>query len=380
MLEVLHVRKEFTRVTAVRDISFAVRPGEVFGLIGPNGAGKSTTIRMVMDIIKPDAGSITVDGHAPGGAWRNMTGYLPEERGLYKKSRVDSVLAYFAALKGIPHADAFRMASPLLERFDLLRYQNSSVEELSKGNQQKLQFVTAVLHQPRLLVLDELFSGLDPVNQELMKDALLDLKQDNRAIVFSTHQMDHAEKLCDDLILINRGEVVLAGSPQQIKHERGHNTVRVEFRGDGAFLAELPGVQQADISGGFAELILHDSADSNSLLKSVLGRIEVSSFSRVEPSLHRIFIDTVGAPREISSSTPPPANRGRSGFDHRRIHRSALVLLLSFLLLLAAAAMKAAQTIIVAACIGVGVALVSFIRTSMRARVESRRSAQEDAA
>jgi ABC-2 type transport system ATP-binding protein len=313
---------------------------------------------MVMDILKPDAGTIAVDGSTEGGALRNATGYLPEERGLYRKSRVDHVISYFAALKGMKRSDALRAAEPLLERFDLQKYRKSHVEELSKGNQQKLQFVVSVLHAPPLLVLDELFSGLDPVNQELMKEALLDLRQDNRAIVFSTHQMEHAEKLCDELILINRGEVVLEGTPQQIKRERGHNSVRVEYEGDGAFLSSLPGVEHADIGTGYAELQLTSGADSNALLRAVLERLQVSSFARVSPSLHRIFIDTVGSasangqpqPRDV---LPPPA-------ADRRV-KTAVFLSLSLLVGLIAAAALGASALVTGLLAGGFVAAVGRV-------------------
>jgi ABC-2 type transport system ATP-binding protein len=295
VLTASHLHKEFASTIAVDDVSFHVQPGQIFGLIGPNGAGKSTTIRMIMDILEPDAGSMEIDGRPAAAVVRNISGYLPEERGLYRKSRVSHVIDYFAALKGLPRREARLAAAPWLERFGLGARAERNVEELSKGNQQKLQFIIAVLHRPRLLVLDELFSGLDPVNQELMKDALLELKQDNRAIVFSTHMMEHAEMLCDDLVLIDRGRVVLSGPPGDIKRRHGRNAVHMEFDGDGGLLERLPGVRSARVSGRFAELDLAEDADTNTLLADVLPHLRIARFARVEPSLHAIFIQTVGA-------------------------------------------------------------------------------------
>ncbi len=293
MLIVDHLRKDFTGVRAVDDVSFAVRRGQIFGLIGPNGAGKSTTIRMIMNIIKPDRGNITIEGQPLSDSVLNMTGYLPEERGLYKKSKLLRVITYFGSLKGMSPREAKMAAGPYLEMFSLSRYERSAIEELSKGNQQKVQFIISVLHSPGLLVLDELFSGLDPINQVLMKDALMQLKSDNRAIVFSTHQMENAEKLCDDLILINKGNVVLSGSPADIKRSHGRNAVQLTFEGDGCFLSSLPGVQSADISGNSAEVELDENIDTNAFIASLLPRLRLSSFSRIEPSLHSIFISTV---------------------------------------------------------------------------------------
>lgn len=291
MLQVEGLRKDFTGVRAVDDVSFAVQPGQIFGLIGPNGAGKSTTIRMIMDIIQPDAGTVTIDGQPMHERLKNMIGYLPEERGLYRKNKLGNVIEYFGALKGLRPADARERARPLLAHFSLTEYERRNVEELSKGNQQKVQFIIAVLHQPRLLVLDELFSGLDPVNQVLMKDALLDLKQDNRAIIFSTHQMEQAEKLCDELLMIDRGRAVLHGSPAAIKQQFGRNALQVEFSGDGSFLRTLPGVRAVDLAGNYAELDLAPEARTNDLIEAMLPRLELHKVARIEPSLQSIFID-----------------------------------------------------------------------------------------
>lgn len=301
MLSVYHLRKQFSTILAVDDVSFSVRPGQIFGLIGPNGAGKTTTIRMIMDIIQPDAGSVIIDGAPMSDAGKNLVGYLPEERGLYRKNKVINVIRYFASLKGLSPRDAVHAARPLLERFNLTKYERRNVEELSKGNQQKLQFIISVLHNPRLLVLDELFSGLDPVNQVLMRDALMDLKRDNRAIIFSTHHMEQAEKLCDELLMINNGRTVLHGSPAEIKSRHGKNAVQVQFTGDAEFLRELPTVRRADIAQNFAELELDAGTDTNALISAMLPHLAISSVSRVEPSLQSIFIDIVGLPAPDAS-------------------------------------------------------------------------------
>ncbi|MBR9979097.1 MAG: ATP-binding cassette domain-containing protein [Bacteroidetes bacterium] len=313
MLEVQHLRKDFTRLRAVDDVSFTVEEGRIFGLIGPNGAGKSTTIRMIMDILQPDAGSVRIDGKPMSEDLKNLVGYLPEERGLYRKNKIEHVIAYFGSLKGMSVAEVREAARPLLDHFSLTQYEKRNVEELSKGNQQKLQFIISILHRPRLLVLDELFAGLDPVNQVLMQDALLGLKDDNRAIIFSTHQMEQAEKLCDDLLMIDRGQTVLHGSPSAIKREYGKNALRLEFTGDGNFLRDLPGVRSIDLAGNFAEIELQPDIQTNTIIEALLPRLELHHISRIEPSLHSIFIDIVGINRaentDDATVTSRPSNR-----------------------------------------------------------------------
>jgi len=294
MLVVTKLRKQFSKILAVDNVSFDVRAGSVFGLIGPNGAGKSTTIRMIMDIIQPDSGVVMLEGKVMSDAAKNIIGYLPEERGLYRKNKLLNVVSYFGTLKGLSPKHARAAAHSWLERFSLREYEKRNVEELSKGNQQKVQFIIAVMHQPRLLVLDELFSGLDPVNQVLMRDALLKLKQENRGIVFSTHQMDLAEKLCDELMMIDGGRAVLHGSPSDIKRTWGKNALHAEFKGDASFLSTLPGVVRADIAQNYAEMELEPDVDTNRIIQAMLPRLEIASVSRVEPSLQSIFIDMVG--------------------------------------------------------------------------------------
>jgi energy-coupling factor transporter ATP-binding protein EcfA2 len=204
------------------------------------------------------------------------------------------VIAYFGSLKGMRPDEAREKARPLLDHFSLTQYETRNVEELSKGNQQKVQFIIAILHEPRLLVLDELFSGLDPVNQVLMRDALLQLKSDNRAIIFSTHQMEQAEKLCDELLMIDRGRTVLHGSPSSIKQQYGKNALHVEYSGDGSFLRDMPGVRSIDLAQNYAEIELADDVRTNTVIETMLPRLELRHVARIEPSLQSIFIDIVG--------------------------------------------------------------------------------------
>jgi ABC-2 type transport system ATP-binding protein len=294
MLQVAHLRKDFKTVRAVDDVSFQVQRGEIFGLLGPNGAGKTTTIRVILNILEPDGGEALYDGRKFSDRTRDLLGYLPEERGLYKKSRVLDTILYFAELRGVARGKAKAEAYRWLKRFSLLEYVERKVEELSKGNQQKVQFITAVLHGPELIVLDEPFSGLDPVNQILFKDILLELKKEGKAIIFSTHQMDQAEKLSDSLCLINKGRVVLGGSVREVKKRYGTNALHLEFEGDGSFLSTLPGITRALIYSNSAELELSREADMQKILSGMLGRLALRRFELVEPSLQSIFIQVVG--------------------------------------------------------------------------------------
>jgi ABC-2 type transport system ATP-binding protein len=294
MLQVAHLRKDFKTVRAVDDVSFQVQRGEIFGLLGPNGAGKTTTIRVILNILEPDGGEALYDGRKFSDRTRDLLGYLPEERGLYKKSRVLDTILYFAELRGVARGKAKAEAYRWLKRFSLLEYVERRVEELSKGNQQKVQFITAVLHGPELIVLDEPFSGLDPVNQILFKDILLELKKEGKAIIFSTHQMDQAEKLSDSLCLINKGRVVLGGSVREVKKRYGTNALHLEFEGDGSFLSTLPGITRALIYSNSAELELSREADMQKILSGMLGRLALRRFELVEPSLQSIFIQVVG--------------------------------------------------------------------------------------
>jgi ABC-2 type transport system ATP-binding protein len=294
MLKVSNLRKDFTTIRAVDGVSFEVQRGQIFGLIGRNGAGKTTTIRMVLNILQPDDGEITFNGKQYSNETRNLVGYLPEERGLYKKSKLIDTILYFAGLRGMQPAHARSEAHKWLQRFSLMSYANRKVEELSKGNQQKVQFITSIIHDPELVILDEPFSGLDPVNQILLKDILLELKQRNKAIIFSTHQMDQAEKLSDEICLINHGRVVLNGSVRDVKKRYGSNSVHLEFDGDGGFLRNLPGVRNAIMYENSAELQLSDGFSSQQFLPQIVIQLELRKFELREPSLQSIFMQTVG--------------------------------------------------------------------------------------
>lgn len=317
MLKISGLRKEFDTVVAVDGVSLDVQRGELFGLLGPNGAGKTTTIRTVLNIIKPDSGSITFDDRAFSPEMWNIIGYLPEERGLYRKSRIIATILYFAALKGIEAEEATPRAHAWLERFGLSGRANDRVEELSKGNQQKVQLITSLIHNPQLLILDEPFSGLDPVNQILLKDVLMELKRKNVAIIFSTHQMEQVEKMCDNICLINKGKKVLGGPLRQIKQQYGKNSVHLEFEGDAGFLAQLPMVRRADVYQNYAEVELHDPAQSGSLLKQLDGKVSLRKFEVVEPSLHSIFINVVGTPEPAADSAAAEAVKTRTPMDPR---------------------------------------------------------------
>jgi len=294
MLQVRNLRKEFESVVAVDGVSLRVERGELFGLLGPNGAGKTTTIRTVLNIIRPDGGEILFDGKPFTEQTWNTIGYLPEERGLYRKSRVLNTIAYFGILKGIQEREAKREAHRWLERFGLVDRSSARIDELSKGNQQKVQFITAVLHRPQLLILDEPFTGFDPVNQVLLKDIFLELRAKNVAIIFSTHQMEQVEKLCDNIALINKGKPVLNGSLREIKQRHGKNSVHLEFEGDGSSLRSMPGVKAADIYQNYAELELADITRAGELVKNLDAGIQLRKFEVVEPSLNSIFIAVVG--------------------------------------------------------------------------------------
>jgi ABC-2 type transport system ATP-binding protein len=295
MVKAEHLRKQYSTVLAVEDVSLEIQRGNIFGLIGPNGAGKSTTIRMLLNITKPDSGTITYDGEPFSARIRNSIGYLPEERGLYKKNGLLDTIIYFASLRGIDRNIAQKKGMEWLERFNLQAYAKRKVEELSKGNQQKAQFITSILHDPELIVLDEPFSGLDPVNQIVMKDILKDLKQKNKTVIFSTHQMESAEKLCDEICLINRGNVVLEGTVQQVKQRFGSNALHIEYTGNGAFLSSLPYVSRATVYENFAELTLNDSVSGREIILALSAQLDLRKFEFVEPSLNSIFLDVVGA-------------------------------------------------------------------------------------
>ena len=309
MLKVTNLRKEYDNVVAVDGVSLEVNRGELFGLLGPNGAGKTTTIRTVLNIIQPDSGEITFNGKPFTKEMWNNIGYLPEERGLYRKSKIINTILYFASLKGLSAKQARPLAYYWLERFGLKNEGHRKIEELSKGNQQKVQLIISILHSPELLILDEPFTGLDPVNQILLKDVLLELRQKNVAIVFSTHQMEQVEKMCDNICLINKGKPVLSGELHEIKKRYGTNSIHLEYEGDGEFLKSFNFIRRADVYQNYAELELTDISKSNELLANLNGKLSLRKFEIVEPSLNSIFINVVGGPEkiELAAAQPIPA-------------------------------------------------------------------------
>jgi len=293
MLKVTNLRKEYDTVVAVDGVSLEVKRGELFGLLGPNGAGKTTAIRTILNIIKPDRGEILFNGKPFINKIWDSIGYLPEERGLYRKSKIISTILYFAALKGLNSKQAKHLAIYWLERFGLKDECHRKIEELSKGNQQKIQLIISILHGPQLLILDEPFTGLDPVNQILLKDVLLEMRQKGTAIIFSTHQMEQVEKMCDSICLINKGKPVLSGELHEIKKHYGTNSIHLEYEGDGEFLKGYDFIRRADVYQNYAELELTDISKSTELLADLNGKILLRKFEIVEPSLNSIFINVV---------------------------------------------------------------------------------------
>jgi ABC-2 type transport system ATP-binding protein len=294
LLQVEHVSKTFESVRAVDEVSFSVERGEILGFLGPNGAGKTTTIRMILGIFHPDSGAIrcSLDGeenHAP----KERTGYLPEERGLYSDARVLDLLVYFGELKGLARAEARARARQWLERFDLLDWGSKKVEKLSKGMQQKVQFTASILHRPDLVVLDEPFSGLDPVNQNLLHEIIAGLKDDGAAVLLSSHRMNLVEALCDRIFLIHNGRRVLYGELDEIKESHGEHAVRMRFAGDGTSLADLPGVTDLRIEEERATFALEGQVSPDAFVRSLPDSIEIRALSVDRPPLHDIFVRTV---------------------------------------------------------------------------------------
>lgn len=295
MIEVRHVSKAYSSVQAVNDLGFIVKPGEIFGLIGPNGAGKSTTIRMIMNIIAPDSGEILIDGKPMRPSDKARIGYLPEERGLYKKLTVIDMLCYLAELKGVDRRRSAPLALDWLRRFGLDGWASRKIEELSKGMAQKVQFIGTVLHDPDILLFDEPFSGLDPLSQDMLLKTLLELRAAGKTIMFSTHIMDHAEKICERIFLMNKGAELCSGSLAELKSGYGSPVATVEYDGDASFVADLPFVTALRSFPRLLEIELASPDDSIGLLKVLAGRVRVRRFELLEPSLHSIFLKLVGA-------------------------------------------------------------------------------------
>ena len=295
MIEVKEVRKTFGSVAAVDGISFTAQRGEIFGLIGPNGAGKSTTIRMIMNILAPDGGQITFEGTALTEQDKDRIGYLPEERGLYRKVKVNEMLMYLGELKGASKEVLQKNIDTWLDRFDLVAWKNRPISELSKGMSQKVQFIASVAHDPDVLFFDEPFAGLDPVSSDLLRESVVDLSRAGKTVLFSTHIMEQAERLCNRIFLINKGKQVVYGSLDEIKEAHGTRTVTVEFDGDGSFIRDLPGVASASRYPRWIELELEDGVDPDSILEKLVGKISIRRFEVMAPSLHNIFVSLVGA-------------------------------------------------------------------------------------
>ena len=293
MLVVENLRKEYKNIVAVDNISFKVEEGRIFGILGPNGAGKTTTLRTVLNIIRPTSGKITFNNKPITNEFLNTIGYLPEERGLYKRSKVTDVILYFAGLKKMPRNKALSEAKSWLKKLEIEQYADKKIEELSKGNQQKVQFIVSVVHDPDLLILDEPFTGFDPINQTLIKETILSFVTAGKIIILSTHQMETVEKLCSDILLINKGVELYLGSLANLKKNFGTNTVKIEFDGDAEFISTLNGVQNVDRYRNYAEVQLKDNIDPSEFLKMIVNKIKIKSFSVLEPTLNKIFIDVI---------------------------------------------------------------------------------------
>ena len=287
------VWKRFGSVEAVRGVSLHVPAGCIYGLLGPNGAGKTTIIRMIMSIFFADKGRVAVLDGQQALAVKDQLGYLPEEKGLYKKMKVGELMTYFARLKGVESRQARKLATEVLERYGLGEWWDRRCEALSKGMGQKVQLLVTLIHEPDLVILDEPFSGLDPVNRDLMRDLILQMRRDGKTVIFSTHIMEQAEQVCDYVALINRGEKVIDGALSEVRSSGGRAAI-LDYDGDGARLQDLPGVVRVNDSGKQAELFLQEDADSQQIIAALLQRVQIRRFDLSEPSLHEIFIRVVG--------------------------------------------------------------------------------------
>lgn len=294
IINVENVTKAFGKNTAVNDVSFQVEKGRIFGLLGPNGAGKTTTIRMINNILAPDNGNITINGIEASPLTQKMIGYMPEERGLYKKMKVGEQLLYLTQLKGVDNKTAKKSIDFWLDRFEASDWKKKEVGELSKGMSQKIQFIATIAHNPDIYIFDEPFSGLDPINSETLKEVIIGLKNEGKTILFSTHRMEQVEQMCDDICLFNNGKAVLQGNLRKLKASFGENTINLEFEGDGSFLDTLEDVRINNRSTNFAEIRVLNGQSMQEILKLAMDHAEIHKFERVEPSLNEIFISTVG--------------------------------------------------------------------------------------
>ncbi len=298
-VEVSEVAKSFGNTQAVAGVSFAVERGEILGLLGPNGAGKTTTIRMVLDIFKPDRGTISVFGGPMTEEKKDRIGYMPEERGLYQDLSVERCLVYLGTLKGLSTAEARQRVGAYLKQFDLAAHKTKKVKELSKGMQQKAQLINTILHQPELIIVDEPFAALDPVNTQMVKDLLLELRQTGASIILCTHQMHHAEELCDRIVLIDRGRIVLQGGLDEVRRQYAGNAVLVRVAGE---LPSVPGVQSATPYNHSTKWTLAEGTTPQDVLRAlVASSATVEQFEIALPSLEEVFIKAVGRGRDSTS-------------------------------------------------------------------------------
>jgi ABC-2 type transport system ATP-binding protein len=308
-LKVEQIHKSFGQVQAIADLSLTVEEGALFGFLGPNGAGKTTTMRMILNILRPDSGRITWKNTPVSEVPRRTWGYLPEERGLYPRMEVGDHMLFLARLHGLSRQDAVRELDEWLERFQIEANRQKKVEELSKGNQQKIQFMAAILHDPDVLIMDEPFSGLDPINANLLKEAFLEMHRRGKTIIFSTHQMDQVEELCQDIVIIDRGRSVIQGSVQEIKRQQGRSVARLKLDNDpeARWLDALAGIKVTGRRQDYIEMHLQRDLNPDLIVEAALqhGGI-ISRFEVVEPSLTDIFIALVGA-AALSDAPAGPA-------------------------------------------------------------------------
>ncbi len=309
-LLVEHISKAFGTFQAVKDLSMEVKEGSIFGFLGANGAGKTTTMRMILDILRPDSGQITWKGESTRKLARHNWGYLPEERGLYPKMEIEEQLLFLACLNGAQKQEARRRLDEWFERLQIQMYRKKKVEELSKGNQQKIQFLATILHDPVILIMDEPFSGLDPVNANVLKEAFLELHQQGKTIIFSTHQLEQVEEMCEDVMIINRGQSVVYGSVREVKRQHGKNLVRLKLDNDAqaTWLDDMAGVQVLHRRQDYIELQYQAEFQPNLIVAEALkhGGL-ISRFEVTDPSLTDIFIEKVGTGVQTNVQTSSQA-------------------------------------------------------------------------